>query len=133
MQIDVGGILAKEDHRRKSMPLRLTFFPWHPLMIFHEGAGLITALTAEVFKHMCHTFLLSSRRIGLFSVRRAVVQDLFRIHNKYIYRHLSWSNVNILRPPLFETYVDLSINLLLQFRVLCFLRKKDPFSYWSKL
>lgn len=57
----------KEDHRRKTVPLRL-FFPWRPLMIFHEEAGLITALTAEVFKHIHPTFPLSAGRIELFSM-----------------------------------------------------------------
>ena len=47
--------------------------PWRSLMIFHEEAGLITALTAEVFRHTHPAFLLSAGRIRLFFVGRAMV------------------------------------------------------------
>lgn len=77
------------------MPLRLFFFPWHSLMIFHEEASLITGLIAQVFTHTCPIFLLSAGRIGLFSVRQAVIQDLFRMRDKHVYKHISWLKGNI--------------------------------------
>lgn len=61
----------KEDHKRRTVPLRLTFFPWCPL-IFHEEASLITADSAEVFRHIHPTFLFSAGRTGLFTLRQAV-------------------------------------------------------------
>lgn len=63
-------------------------------MIFHEEASLITELIAQVFTHICPIFLLSVGNIGL-SVEQAMIQDLFRMPDKHVYKHISWLKGNI--------------------------------------